>query len=55
MANSIDYHVKSIGRKLLKLKKLSKTDQETIDEVLDTDIPLIQKLLKNEHKAKTNS
>jgi len=55
MNNDIDYHVKSIARKLLSLKstgRLNRADRETIAEIIDTDIPLIQTILKDDAKAK---
>ena len=59
--NNISYHIKNIGTKLLSLKsikRLNKADQETIDEILDTDIVLIQTLLKaktDESEAKNTT
>lgn len=47
--NNVKYHIENIGKKLLTLKankRLRKSDKQVIDDVLDDDIPAIQKLLK---------
>jgi len=47
--DSIDYFVKSIAQKLTNLrdnKRLRNSDREMVDEILDTDIPTIQSLLR---------
>lgn len=54
MNDTIDYHIADIAKKLLSLKtasKMSRQDQETIAEILDTDIVVIQELLKNDNKT----
>lgn len=47
--NSIKYHLAKVAKKLLNLrdnKRLRNSDKEIVDEILDTDIPLIQELLR---------
>ena len=55
MNENPNHHLQGIAGKLLSLKsayRLNRMDRETIETIVNTDIPLIQDLLKNERKAR---
>jgi len=54
MNDESDYHLQRIGQKLLSLKstdRLNKTDRESIESIVNTDIPAAQKCIKNERET----